>query len=264
MIRTLLPLAALFLASGCTDKTADTPKRPDSPAVAPGHDSVASTPHTTDTTKSDTAKTGATDPTGIRWDNDSIPIRTPDGGVARYGLESGRVNMVYSGHAKGGRVVVWDGWGKRERRETFRQPEPETKPAGFDHSIFITNGEDQTYVSILQKKAQHRHTGESTKMYFASPEASSRSFGGVMVDATGAQRLADTTILGRRCHVYQRTRSGMTTTLAMWRGIVLREEVNNPAQDLRFVLEAVELSPNITVPESAFTAPTDFPIEEAK
>jgi len=260
MIRHLLPLAlATLLVTGCTDRNDDAGKHDSTTAHnAPG-DTGAMPVRRTDSTSPPSPV--IPDSAGIRWDADSIPIRTPDGKPARYGVESGRVTMAYSGDAKGDRTVVWDGWGDRERRETFRQPNPEYKSTGFDHSVFITDGVDQSYVSFMQKKAQHRRTTEAER-YLSSPDAANRSFGSVMVEAAGAQRLADTMFLGRRCRVISRTRGDMTTTLTMWRGIVLREEVRNQRQGVRFVLEATRIETNVPVPESTFTVPTDFPIEE--
>src|SRR5436190_93473 len=53
---------------------------------------------------------------------DTIPIRSPAGDPARYGIESGRIVMTYRGTTAGTRILIFDRYGLRERKEEQTRP----------------------------------------------------------------------------------------------------------------------------------------------
>lgn len=219
----------------------------------------------TDTTQSikpvDSVTSTTLLPAAADYASDTIPLRAPDGRPARYGLKSGYILQRYSGHAQGERRVWFDDYGLSERKEEHTIPHKRVKSVGYSNLIIIATSDSMSVAEVRTKKGSRRPNG-SVERYLASPESKSLSLGDVAIRASGADLLPDTTIAGYRCKVLRKTFDGVTRTVWVWRGIPLRELVEVPADNVRYMLDPVEIKPDIAIDDSTFRFPADFTITE--
>jgi hypothetical protein len=192
---------------------------------------------------------------------DTIPLRAPDGGPARYGLASGRIVQEYRGGMKGKRVILFDHYGMRERREDNSAPEPPGKPGPIQNSIFISRQDTFGRVE-LRDRSGWKMKNSAIQHYLSSDSSHTMSLGDIIMTKTPGQRLADTTINGYHCKVVLNQQPGIIHTVWVWRGITLREHFIAPMDSMEFWVETIELQPNLSAPDSAFRFPAGITMQE--
>jgi hypothetical protein len=188
---------------------------------------------------------------------DTIPLHAPDGSPARYGLRSGRIVYRFTGNSRGERRIVFDQWGMRERRDEKTEPYPEGTSGSLSNVILITTPEEQAYADNRTKHG-YRTPNEGLKRYMEMGASKTKSLGAMIMEQSGAERLADTTIAGYHCRVLRKEVKGMTITDWLWRGIVLREHVISPEEKVEYTIEPIEVTPNVALPDSTFSFPSDY------
>lgn len=190
---------------------------------------------------------------------DTIPLRAPDGSPARYGIPSGRLFGRFTGDARGTRTIVFDQWGLRERKEENIAPYPETKSVAINNTIFITTTDAQSYADMRTRRG-FRRAINGLGSYQNDPESKSISFGEWIARRTEAKRLPDTTIAGYHTRVYQRMKDGATTTIWVWRGITIREQIEVPAQGVRYLFEPLSIEVGVQTGDATFEFPKGYEI----
>lgn len=192
---------------------------------------------------------------------DTIPLHGPNGEQTRYGIETGRIVLKYTGDSRGERRVTFDSYGLRERRDENVGPVKETKSGLLNSIIMITTPEEQAYADVRTKQGwRTKNTG--FQRYIAAGAGKTMSLGDLIMRESGAEVLPDTTINGYHCKVLRKKVKGMTVTNWFWRGIMIREQIWSPADTMHYILEPVEISPNIHVPDSLFKFPAGYKISE--
>jgi hypothetical protein len=193
---------------------------------------------------------------------DTIPLRTPDNGPARYGIPSGRIYQVYKGARSGFRMTIFDQYGMRERRVDSSAPYPSGTPGPFQNTLFITT---RDFFGTLDKSIDKawRRPNDIDDLYMKSDSGKRFSLGDLsFIQATQmGERLPDTVIDGYHCRVVKVTRPGFTDTRWVWRGIMIRQHFA-PVEGGDFYIETVELTPNVPTNDSLFTFPQGTKLQE--
>lgn len=264
MTRTLPIIALIILVAGCggAESTNDRAKS----------DSIGAGVNTSSKPETSSAPTMPTSREATRWDSlppiqnapaslakDVIPLRSPDGSPARYGVESARLFGRFSGDARGTRTVIFDHWGLRERKEENIAPWPETKSVAINNTIFITTRESQAYADMRTKRGFRRMIN-GVEPYENDPASKRISFGEWIAARTEAKRLTDTVIAGYQTKVYQREQNGVRSTIWVWRGLPIRELTEVPAQGVRYLFEPLTLDVGIPTDDTTFQFPAGYQI----
>jgi|GEM_PF-2048085 len=258
----LLGTASCKQQEGAADaKKQDSTRISDSAAATtpqpPGLDDTTELKATLDTTAPTPLATAPPDLAA-----DVIPLRTPDGGVTRYGIRSGRVLMKFTGNSRGTRTLTFNDYGMHERKEERTIPYPPGQSKGaINNLIFITTAEYGAYAD-MRTKMGWRRKNEGVSRYLASTDAKSSSFADYVVKNSGAERLPDTTIAGYHCKVLRKSVGGMTVTNWIWRGVLIREQLISKADNYESTVEPVEITTNIDVPASTFEFPAGYKISD--
>ena len=264
MMRTLPILLATVLVSSCADVRVKESGRTDDESAPPSRSTgvlpAADTP--TATTRRDI----------LQWDNhpplddappllaiDTIPLHASDGSPARYGVASARLFGRFSGDARGTRMLVFDRWGLRERKEENIAPFPETKSVAINNVIFITTPEEQSYADMRTRQGFKRDIDGLTA-YLSDPQAKTLSFSEWIAGRSGGERLGDTTISGYRTKVYRRHVNNVTTTIWVWRGLTIREMIEVPNKGVRYLFEPLTLEVDLPVADSTFQFSAEYRI----
>jgi hypothetical protein len=182
---------------------------------------------------------------------DSIPLIGPNGEQTRYGLASGKIVQRFTGNRRGQRIIIFDQYGMRERREENVMPYPENHRGTLHNIIVITTPEMRAYAEVRSKQGSSK-PNESLKQYLDRGAGKTVSLAELILQSSGAERLGDTVIAGYHCRVLRKETPAGLVTNYVWRGIVLREHVVSPKDSIEFTTETVSIEPNITVPASTF------------
>ncbi|MEP7219063.1 MAG: hypothetical protein ABI876_09100 [Bacteroidota bacterium] len=194
--------------------------------------------------------------------SDTVPLRAPDGGPARYGIATGRVVLRFTGNRRGERRLTFDHYGVRERKEENVIPYPLGSANGaINNVVSIVTDSTNAYADIRTQMGWHR-PNLSIKRYLNAPEAATTSFAAYLLNQSGAERLPDTVISGYHCKVLRKSSGGMTVTNWVWRGITIREHLVSAEDKVDYIAEPVEISAGIDVPASTFEFPKGYRISE--
>ncbi len=192
---------------------------------------------------------------------DTIPLLAPDGGPARFGIESGKIVQRYSGTKVGTRITVFDDYGMRENKQDSTIPTTASGKVLPKHTLFIMTPD---FYGEYDFRAEYgwKVPNRALDKYLTSEYADQYSLGEMILNGTKARRLADTTLHGYHCRVYQLEHPTYTHTKWVWRGITLFEEQYDPVSKSSYTLETESATFNITVPDSTFDFPKDYKIED--
>jgi hypothetical protein len=194
-------------------------------------------------------------------ESDSIPLRTPDGSPARFGLKSARIVQVYSGGMKGTRTILFDQYGLRERRDEISAPYPPGRKGPIQNSIVISTRDTFGRVDLNGKSGWKMHNSAITH-YLSMDSSKNISLGESIFSKTPGIQLPDTVINGYHCKVRINKQPGIISTVWVWRGIPIREHFEAPMDSMEFWVETKEITPNINVPDSAFKFPAGIPVQD--
>ena len=192
---------------------------------------------------------------------DTIPLHGPKGEQTRYGIETGRIVLRYTGDSRGERRIVFDSYGLRERRDETVVPVKEGKSGMLNTIIMITTPEEHAYADVRTKQGW-KTANEGFQRYIAAGAGKTMSLGAMILNEAGAEVLPDTVINGYHCKVRRKNVKGMTVTNWLWRGIMIRERLVSPADTLQYTLEPVEIAANIKLPDSLFKFPPGYRITQ--
>lgn len=256
LILLLAAASLLLILTACSDR-----------GGAPGGKDSSS--GTTATSTADTAAgqpaitaNGPFAPATAEMGSDSIPLRAPDGGLARFGLASGRIVQEYAGSRRGHKLLLFDHYGMREYREDSSAPYPGGTPGPFQNNLFISTPE---YFGSIDRTIRQgwRRPNVLDEFYLKSDSSKRFSLGDIIFlsAAKVGKRLPDTVINGYHCKVIKISQPGFTDTRWIWRGIVLRQHFE-PMQGGDFTVETVELTPGVTVPDSVFRFPSNYNVQD--
>lgn len=196
-------------------------------------------------------------------DSVAIPLRTPDGGVARFAFRSGNVVMHYGGDLKGMRKLTFDNYGLNEHKLDSAVPANTALSIVPRQTLSILTPE---YYGVIDLRAQNgeKAVNRAHQHYLSMPEIKTTPYGEISLKRSAGERLADTVLLGRYyCRVYQQARPRYTHTIWVWGGVPIREQLtlaNNVAGN--YVLEPVSIETNVQVPQSLFEFPEGYSIKE--
>lgn len=210
---------------------------------------------------SDTTRPSPLAPAPEDMAKDTVPLHAPDGTPARYGLATGRIVQRFTGNSVGERRITFASYGTRERREENTAPNPPGSRGAINNIIGIVTPQENAYADIRTRLGWKRKN-EGFSHFVASPESKKMSMAEYVVRTSGAERLPDTTINGYQCKVLRKEVNDMIITNWIWRGIVIREHLISPKDSVEYFVEPVEITPNIDVPDSTFTFPAGFKINE--
>jgi hypothetical protein len=256
----LITAVLLLVMIGCSDRTSSGSSSDSTAADTAAAPATGASPASVDFDK--LPKAGNLPAAGDALAADSIPLRAPDGGLARFGIESGRIVQVYSGGRRGYRVLLFDKYGMREYRLDSSLTHPTGSPGPFQNSIFVSTPEFFGNVDRMIHNGWRRPNTVDDK-YLNSDSAKRFSLGDMIFfeAVKNGTRLPDTVINGYHCRVVQIKQAGFTDTRWIWRGITLRQYFA-PMDGGAFTVETVELTPNITFADSVFTLPAGYKIQE--
>ena len=192
---------------------------------------------------------------------DTLMLRSPEGGVARYGVKSGRLVLRYGDQLRGERIVTFDDYGLKERIEDkFATYPPGTKGPIRNTMTIVT---PEYYYSIdPDSRTAQRVPNRIDDDYMAAPESKTIPFAAWLMQRQKAERVGDTTISGYHCRMITMQALGGPVRWYAWRGIILREVGEFTQAKTRHILKAQEISLNIPVPDSAFALPAGYKIAE--
>ena len=211
---------------------------------------------------------GRTDSTGANKTTDTIaepeiPLTTPDGEPARFAFRSGEVEMVYEGDFQGIRRLTFTDYGMRERRLDSATPAYEPLAVVPPQQLAIVTPDFHGVVDLRAEKGQ-KMRNVSYQKYRQAWESLSRPFGEIALERSGGTRLTDTTLMGNyRCRVYRQKGQTFIRTIWTWGGVPIRETLaRTDGQQGSFVAEPRSVRTDIVVPDSLFTFPEGYGIEE--
>jgi hypothetical protein len=235
-------LLSVLVASGCS---ADEPKND-----ADGADTTAAEINGLDAiAKLPPAPPGA----------DTIPIRTEDGGAARYGIPMAEVEQEYTGHLAGMRMLVFDQWGMREKKIEKFEPAIKGRPGPSDNTVRITTPE-KFMVLNMGDKTGFWDVNDGDEMYMNDDTLQNISLGDFLFQMSQQYHKGDTTINGYNLKMYEELGGGFKVVRWMWRGITLAEHfmqtgIKDP-DEFWVITKSINLNPPIF--ENTFDAPADY------
>lgn len=253
----LLVSAALLLTlMACADNAGEQQPRHDSAGAA-----IPASEHDTSKSNVSLAPTATLTSANSELAVDTIPLRAPDGGLARYGLASGRITQIYGGARRGNRLIMFDHYGMREYALDSSTPYPGGTPGPMQNNIFITTPEIFGNVDRTIRQGWKRpNLVDDT--YLKSDSSKRFPLGEIvfMEAERAGKRLPDTVINGFHCRAVEIKQPGFTDTRYFWRGIMLLDRFT-PMDGKWFTIETTGITPGITVPDSLFVFPAGYKIE---
>lgn len=192
----------------------------------------------------------------------AIPLETPEGGPARYAVESGRVVMEYKGLIRGVRRMYFRDYGLSERifdsAYASRTPLPFAPP----HVLMIRTPE---YYGAIDMRLGKGEKAENRAMaaYLDLWKKENRPLGEIALERSGGIRLNDTVLLERyKCRVYQQTQQGFIRTIWTWGGIPIREQVVlEGSAGGTYTVEPVAIDTKYPIADSLFVFPEGYLME---
>ncbi len=173
--------------------------------------------------------------------------------VKRYPFKSGMVKYKHSGKNRGTTILYFDDYGRKEAR--------------FENTEVTIMGFTQksNKVNIIDGKYQYEYDLQSNSgVKMQSPLILTtqggddyedwEEFSVGLMKGLGFEKLGTEKVLGYDCDVW----SGMGKSW-MWKGINLKTEVNMMGQ---FIIEAIEVKTNVSIPQSKFKVPNHIRFEE--
>lgn len=213
-----------------------------------------------DQTGVDTSATAGTDTAAT--DSLAIPLKTSEGKPARFAFRSGSILMNYSGDFSGVRRLMFDDYGMREWKYDSAVPAQKIMAVVPPQQFSILTPEYYGGVDLRSGKGQKARNA-AYERYLASPELSKKPFGEIALERSGGEQLPDTTLLGKyRCRVYRRSYPEFTQTMWLWGGITIMEKMEMKGGSGNYLLEPVEITTGIDVPDSIFTFPEQYKVTE--
>jgi hypothetical protein len=171
----------------------------------------------------------------------------------KYDVKSGIVTYditVVIGQTKlGSRAIVYfDDYGMKERKETYNGDK-------LSHYI-ISDGKTLYRILPSQKKAiKIGNAFSGTEVRYDWEEASSKS-----EKERNAKKLANMTIAGKNCEVFQTTQKETICTFAGWNHILLSFESGGGSS--KSLTRAVKVEENVPVPAEKFVVPQGYTVQE--
>lgn len=236
------------LVTGCGEES-DATGEPGEPGEAAAGDTSAP--------KWDSSIINRTDPGPLA--TDTVPKATPEGKPARYGLKSGHIRYRYGG-GKIGYVERWfTDFGLYERRVDSSGPATPTTMAPHVNEINLFTPEFVGELDFLSGYGYRMPNpiGE----YMRSDSAKTMTYAEYVMAKSGAENVGDTTILGYEAKIYRFRTQFVIDTWYMWRGILLRQHVYAPDENVEFWLDPVAVEPNVAVDEHLFKFPPGYKID---
>lgn len=194
----------------------------------------------------------------------AIPLETEAGGPARFAFRSGHVEMRYEGLVSGVRTIDFDDYGLRER--TYDSAVPSGTQTQLIPPFALTIFTKEWYGAVdLRTKKGKKGANDTYRTYETAWRAEKRPLGEIIMDRSGAERLADTTLLGRyRCRVYRMRSSGYMRTLWLFGGVPIRESVTLGGDaGGSYTVEPVAIETNIAIDPALFTFSDDYTLTDA-
>jgi hypothetical protein len=222
----------------------------DGPATADSADTASpSGPRPTDA-----ATTDPNEPLAM----DSVPLRTPAGGPARFHRRSGYLRYQYTGDLVGMREIWFDDYGMLERRTDSAFIVGEQLPPQI--SIMIGRRDSFAIISPAERTTT-MIPNKGFDEYLKSDSGKSRSLAEMIFRGSGGRRLPNETIKGMPVSVVQLDQGEVSTRVSVWQGIVLREEVRR--QDGKgHKVEIDSMAFDIEVPKSKFDTPKGYTVQQ--
>jgi hypothetical protein len=207
---------------------------------------------------------------------DTIPIRTPEGGPARYGSPSGMLLQKFKGGLTGERRTTWSAYGMNELKvEDFHpiKPIPGVPEEQQNTKKTVIATPEYFYIIDAAKKTAYRENNKEDDTYLLNDSLKKVSFDEFINTRlrTPEPRLPDTVINGYRLRVYQTNTPGFSLTRWVWRGVTMLEHWRGllgqpgqptPPDTMEFYAEPVEIQFTPNLPESTFRPPADYKIVE--
>lgn len=196
-----------------------------------------------------------------QWAADSLLLRSPSGGTARYGVKSGRLVLRYGEQLRGERIVMFDDYGLKERIEDKFATYPPGAKGPLRNTMTIVTP-DYYYAIDPDSRTAQRVPNRIDDDYMASPESKTAPFAEWLMQRQKAQRVGDTVISGYHCRIIEMQALGGPVRWYAWRGIILREVGEFTQAKTRHILKAQEIALNVSIPDSAFAPPAGYKITE--
>lgn len=195
------------------------------------------------------------------WATDSLMLRSPDGGIARYGVKSGRLILRYGDQLRGERIVTFDNYGLKERIEDKFATYPPGEKGPIRNTMTIVTPE-YYYAVDPDSRTVQRIPNRIDDDYMASPESKTVPFAEWLMQRQKAERVGDTVISGYHCRIIEMQAIGGPVRWYSWRGIILREVGEFTQAKTRHILKVQEINLNASIPDSAFAVPAGYKITE--
>ncbi|MCE7933761.1 MAG: hypothetical protein DYG96_04120 [Chlorobi bacterium CHB2] len=253
--RTLMMLAGLLLlgSSACdqdaTQHPSDSTKKTAQPPPPPGSVLDIDT-----TSPNDNIATAPKDLAA-----DSLMLRSPEGGVARYGVKSGRLVLRYGEQLRGERIVMFDDYGLKERIEDKFATYPPGAKGPIRNTMTIVTPE-YYYAADPDSRTAQQVPNRIDDDYAASPDSKTIPFAEWLLKRQRAQHVGDTTINGYRCRIVQMQAAGGPVRWYLWRGIILREAGEFTQAKTHHILKVQEINVNVAIPDSMFALPAGYKV----
>lgn len=197
----------------------------------------------------------------VNTDLDSIPLRTPDGNPARYGVESAEIELEYSGNVKGNRTIKFDKFGSREIRTEKSIPYPEASKGRIQNYTMLTTLDTFGVTDNITKDGWvQKNTLDDD--YLKSDSSKKMSFGEYVISKAQGVIVRNENVIGKNCTVYERSQNGVISTLWIWKGIILKEEYSSPQDSVQYKLIPKKLSLNMKYQDSTFKLSSDFVMKD--
>jgi hypothetical protein len=198
-------------------------------------------------------------PSGLA--DDTVPVRTPDGQPARFGVKSGRLTFRYDGDIRGERIVTFDDYGLKERIHDKFAPYPPQGPGPIREIIAISTPTYRIQADVPSRSAI-LDTNIVLGDYLSSDSSNIVPLSQFIMQRQGVQHLRDTVIAGYHARVMQARSQGGPVTFILWRGITIGErgEFTQMNKHHELVLQNMEL--NIDLPDSTWEAPSGYTIQK--
>lgn len=193
--------------------------------------------------------------------DDTVPIRTPEGKPARFGVKSGRLTFKYDGDIRGERVVTFDDYGLKERIHDRFAPYPPQGPGPIREILAISTPTYRIQSDVGSKTAM-RDTNIAMEAYLASDSSKTMSLSQYILQRQGVEYLGDTVVAGYHARILRAKSQGGPVTFILWRGITIGEhgEFTQMNKHHELVLQKMEL--NIDLPDSTWQAPSGYSIQK--
>ncbi len=190
---------------------------------------------------------------------DDIPVRTPEGGAARYGTPKGILVQRYTGSLTGERRTVWDSYGILERHAEDMHPYPADHPGPKENTMRIANRK-YFYILDVDRKVGNVDTNTGEEQYLSNDTLGNVSLGDYLMAMANDTVIGDTVVNGYHLQIRDQKGPGYHVQRYVWRGLSLAEHLTQTAtaHPDEFWLIPVKLDLSPTLADSMFTAPSDY------